>query len=299
METSKKSLEEADLLNEKVFASDMGDPVIVIDKKHVPGYLRHRFYLLIENTCGSPLYFKLIEQIPNWELGTTTAVPADGKLGAIDAGKSKGFWGVITRNLPVGESEDVGHFIVEAYPDDTYTGLIESHSHPTTIYIEDLENWPDVQKWDFDDGTAQGWTLYSGMSISNEKSIESGYSVRYYHVRPSQSGWYYYPYLSRSVTLPHKAKVRLSFYFSGEWGGNGNVAFSYLTVLVNDSPIPLTHGIPFGDDKIIHWSKAGVDLSDYRGQTVTIKIRAKWDFSAYPSSVWGKWYLDNIVIAGK
>jgi len=273
----------------------------------LPDPVRHRFFVWIKNTSDTPLYFKIVCDIPNWELTHTPDVPADGKIGAVNAGATKYVIGAIRRSKPAGETEDTGRIKVEAYPDSAYTGLIESHSHPTTIYIEDLESWSNVQKWDFDDGTAQGWTL-DHMSISDEKSIATpGYSARFYETQSAWSGAPHPFYLERSITLPNTTKVRLSFYFAASCHAGEQCYCNYFDVLVNGEILQslVKHGgyswsgLWHGHDADIGWSKVGVDLSDYRGQTVTIRINVRYYISCLGSSGYGKMFIDDIVVAGK
>ena len=313
MSALEKSLDGVNLLEQKVFEFVMDDPTIVIDKTHISYLVRQRFSLWIHNTCGSTLYFKLVEQIPNWTLGITSDIPADGKLGAIGAGLTKHFEGQIIRSLPAGESEDVGNFVVEAYPDATYTALIESHSHPTTVYIEDLENWVNVQKFGFDDGTAQGWSL-SNMAVSGVKSVESGgYSLfgkTFVTVYEDTK----IVYLSKSIVLPATSKVRLSLYWlfqyeSGASGGLFDFRLNHLKVYVDDVEVYTCFkpDVPVFDvhesmsdstTKTYGWFKIGLDLSSFGAETVVIKIEAELYTNAYYAAHTGI-YIDNVVIAGK
>ncbi|MCK4329662.1 hypothetical protein KAX02_07445 [candidate division WOR-3 bacterium] len=297
---------------EEKFESEMNDPIIVIDKTHIPEFLRHRFSLWIHNTSDDALYFKIVEELPNWTLGSIPGVPADGKLGVIAAGVSKHFVGVVERYLPAGESEDVGSFIVECYPDDTYTGLIESHLHPTTIHIEDLENWTNVQKFDFDDGTAQGWTL-SDLVVSSGKSIEDGgYSlsgVNYVYAGSATKT----PYLSKSVVLPNTTKVKLSLYWFFHWYKNSSQPtyhrLDHLRVYVDGVEIytcfnpdysifDLTKPSPGVTSGDFGWFKIGVDLSAFKGETVVIKIEAQTYAESQHHGNADVW-LDDVVISGK
>lgn len=299
MKTLEKSLEGLNLLRQESFKSEMNDPIIVIDKTHLPGFVRHKFYLQIQNTSDNTLYFKLVEQLPNWTLDHTPDIPADGKLGAIGAGVAKIFEGITVRNLPVGESEDVGHFIVEAYPDDTYTGLIESHSHPTTIYIEDLKSWPWTDVSNFDDGTWQGWTWDPGgcpaggsVEVSNEKSVEEpGYSLRTY--AGAGGGC---PFISKEFALPSTPKVRLSFYALYKTVGSPS-KISWMRVYVNGDLVLNPHPRTIiGTNQETLWWKYGVDLSKYSGETVTIKIQR---YSLCGAHNYAIAYFDEIIVAGK
>lgn len=299
-----KTLEELNLLGEERFESEMNDPIIVIDKTHIPNLVRHNFSLWIDNTSDGTLYFKIVEELPNWVLGDTPDVPADGKLGAIAAGSSKHFIGLTERSLPVGESEDDGRFKVECYPDDTYTGLIESHSHPTTIYIEDLESWSNVQKSDFDDGTSQGWSLHD-LGISGARSIaEGGYSL---WCHGALSDYSRTPTMTKTIALPNTSKVRIGWFFLYRvntdayrtyWVKNFTLSINGEVVMrILRDDIYLFY---FGPNSVgeLGWFKAGADISTYKGQSVEVELRAEFRGGNY-SGVYAELYIDDVVIAGK
>jgi len=307
METLEKSLRGLNLLREKRFESEMNDPIIVIDKTHIPGFVRQKFSLWIHNTSDATLYFKLVEQIPNWVLLGTSDIPLDGKIGAISAGNVKHFIGAVEREVPAGESEDAGNFKVEAYTDAGYTNLLESHSHPTTIYVEDLESWANVQKSDFDDGSSQGWTL-SELIVSGDQSVEDGgYSVKCSPVHSTTIT----PFLSKSVSLPNTNKVRLSFYWFAI-GTNGPYVPGYLwgknlRCYVDGDKVYECFKpeercfyitVPGNSIRSVGWFKGGVDLSSYKGQTRTIKIQVDFTTSGLASYT-ARFHFDDIIIAGK
>lgn len=314
MNTLEKSLEGLGLLRQESFESEMNDPIIVIDKTHIPGFVRHRVHISVYNISDATLYFKILEQIPNWVINPTGEIPVDGRLGALTPGQEKHFVGLITSNMPVGEREDVGNFVIEAYPDDTYTGLIESHSHPTTIYIEDLENWANVQKFDFDDGTAQGWT-FNEMSISGVISVEEGGYSAYGAISKLKGTAIATVSLLKSITLPSTSKVRLSFYWFYAFEGVRSpydVISSYIknlevyvggeriySCLEPDSYIAYkrcNHSDVYGG-----WFKSGLDLSDFAGQTKDIGIYCTLYVHSPTTDTWmrTKLWIDDIIIAGK
>lgn len=316
MNTLEKSLEGLNLLRQESFESEINDPIIVIDKTHIPGFVRQTISIGVYNVSDSTLYFKILEQIPNWVIDPTGDVPLDGKLGAISPGEEKHFEGVILADLPLGESEDTGNFVVEAYTDAGYVNLIESHSHPTTIYIEDLESWANVQKWDFDDGSAQGWTL-DGMNVDGSYSVDvPGYCLRKYYNPDGGLSWRSSPfYMSKSIIFPNTNKLRLSFYFrlvvtSQSYGAK--LYLSNLQGFLDDEKIfdcykpeegkilyiLVTVGeCPWSRDS--YWVKTGFDISEYKGSTKTVKISGLMWLYSRDTYGQGRILFDNIVVAGK
>jgi len=281
-----------------LFQANLNANNIYIDYSNLPDPITHRFLLLVKNQYTSTLYFKITSYVSNWIITS----PSDGKLGGISPASQSVFTITITRPKPTTETTDTGYFKIEAFSDSGYTTKVGEATLDVTIYIEDLENWTDVTIFDFNDGTPQEWTLSSGVSVSSERSIEAtGYSIK-----GSVFGADATQYIERTVTLPNRNKVRISFYKSCSLY-NTSTSTQYgnyreLSIKVNNVPI---FGIPF---KIVDvtlgsyatysagWWKFSADLSSYKGQTVTIRI----EWKLYASSVAGtNVFLDRIVIAGK
>ena len=181
--------------------------------------------------------------------------------------------------------------------------MVASDSLSVTVHIEDLEAWTDVTKYDFDEGTEQGWT---GGTVTDEVSVEvGGYSYR----SAERAGAAAEKTISRSITLPTRANVRLSFFVVLR---NRNADTTYgriaylegLRVTVNGTEVfripsrirsvsaparTTTYSSP--------WLKVALDLSAYAGQTVTVSLIANLSSNygvAYASAIY-----DRIVIAGK
>ena len=199
------------------------------------------------------------------------------------------------RDSPNTEIVESGNLIVEAYTDSGYTNKVGEAQLPITIYIEDLESWQDVEIYDFDDGTSQGWSLGSNMSIANDLSVEAGgYSARFYK---SAGNFDTKTYLQKSITLPDRDKVRFSL-FLAYYGNHDLCSMHHFSVSVNNEEIFSIPFTIFSGPGFFGWIKLATDLSQYKGQTVTLNI-----------SVWGKnertWtqvvkiWFDRIVIAGK
>jgi hypothetical protein len=282
-----------------IFNANLNADKIFIDYSNLPDTIQHKFFITILNQSISTLYFKITSFISNWTLTS----PTDGKLGAISSGATSVFTITITRSKPTEETIDTGYLRVEAYTDSNYINLVGYADLNVTIYIEDLENWTDVTIYDFNDGTPQGWSLSSGLSVTNEKSVEvGGYSIKTSTVNSTTATFY----IVRNIALPNRNKVRINFYKSlTAWATLQSATMSLrgLSVKVNDVKIfdipfdIILVSLPANSSTSIGWYKFCADLSAYKGQTVALKI--EWTIIsvyAYGNTVS---YLDRIVIAGK
>jgi hypothetical protein len=268
------------------FIANLNADKIYIDLTYLSDPITHKFWLTIQNQSLSTLYFKIISNITNWSLDT----PADGKLGATGSGATSTETITITRANPGSETTDSGSLKIEAYTDSGYTNKIGEATLSVTVYIEDLENWTDVTKSDFDDGTAQGWTL-SNLTINNAYSVEAG---GYSAVRISATGGTATTYLSKSVSLPNRNKVRIAFFLAGK--GTYSYAIHDIAVYVDGTKV---FDIPFSISAAgvqIGWIKFIADLSAYKGETKTLKVEAKIYTQAGVVSFIA---FDRIVVAGK
>lgn len=278
------------------FIANLNADKIYIDLTYLADPIKNKFWLTIQNQSLSTLYFKIICNIPNWSMDT----PADGKLGSVASSVTTTFEPIVTRSNPGSETTDSGSLKIEAYTDSGYTNKIGEATLNVTVYIEDLENWTDVTKNSFDDGTAQGWTLApaANMSISTEQSVEvGGYSARFlkggiYEVETS---------ISKSISLPNRNKVRVSFFLGYEIKGAGTyyylVKYPYISadaVKVFEMPMVDT-SLPL---KTVGWLKLTADLSDYKGQTKTIKLSLMARTRGVSGGYVKIWY-DRVVVAGK
>jgi hypothetical protein len=280
------------------FNANLNADKIFIDYSNLPDTINHAFFITIQNQSVSSLYFKITSFISNW----TVTSPSNGQLGGIGGGGSSTFTITISRNKPSGETIDTGYLRVEAYTDSNYTNQVGYADLNVTIYIEDLENWTDVTINSFDDGTQQGWSLSSGISVTNERSIETGG----YSLKSSVSNASVTFAIEKTITLPNRNKVRINFYKSCYMLGNyptvQGASFGNISVKVNNNPV---FQIPFnvvgvslagGGTYSGGWWKFCADLSAYKGQTVTIRI----EWVAYAgTSTYTNTYIDRIIIAGK
>ena len=281
------------------FNANLNADKIFIDYSNLPDTIQHTFFITIRNQSVSNLYFKITSFISNW----TVTSPTDGKLGEVGSGATSAFVVTISRSKPATETIDTGYLRIEAFTDSGYTNLVGYVDLNVTIYIEDLENWTDVIINSFDDGTQQEWSLSGGLSISNDRSIETGgYSIKTSTVAGGATTFYIY----KTITLPNRNKVRINFYkslYSYAGADSGSPTLKNVSVKVNDVKV---FDIPFDaivcyaprySSASVGWYKFCADLSAYRGQTVTLRI--EWALFSPISTIGIISWLDRIVIAGK
>ena len=280
-----------------IFQANLNADKICIDMTYLPDPVKHKFWLTIKNQSLVSLYFKISQTITNWSLDT----PADGKLGLVSGGYTVTFAPIISRSKPGAEATDSGDLKIEAYTDAGYTNKVAEDTLAVTVYIEDLENWTDVAKSDFDDGTAQTWTLDPSayMSISDDESVEvGGYSAKFYRAGVYDN----LVSVSKSLSLPNRNKVRVSFFLAYRLVSSSSSYPSSvhdLSILADSDKVL---DIPFEIEascvtKAVGWLKVTADLSAYKGQTKTVKLQiyARATYSGWRADIW----FDRIVVAGK
>lgn len=280
------------------FTAHLNADKIYIDMTYLPDPITHKFWLTIQNQSLSALYFKIISNIPNW----TVTTPSDGKLGSVAAGAAATFTPILSRAKPSSETTDTGSLTIEAYTDSGYTIKIGEASLSITVYIEDLESWTNVQKYDFNDGTPQGW---SGGTVTSEVSVEVG---GYSYITPEVVYGLADKSISRGITLPNNTKVRLALFLTHKHrsltGYSRTSAIRKLVVKVGDTEVFNIPSTIFtrttaaaGTWYRSPWGKISLDLSAYKNQTVTITIT----FTQYSneSDCYCSAIVDRIVVAGK
>jgi len=264
---------------------------IVIDRTRATDPISATLLLVIQNQGTSTMYYKITETSGAWSISS----PTNGELGSVSSGYKSGRKITLQRALPTSDTIETVTFTLEAYSDSGYTNLVESTTFSITFVIADIHSWPSYTKYDFDDGTSQGWSfdpsLY--MTVSASKSITAGG----YSVALTGSGYQQYT-LTKSETLPSNSRVVMMLYYNvgSEYSirklhyiaikVNGNTVFQ---AGVYDLPQVSTSGF-IATDHTTTWDMIGVDLSDYAGQSVTIDIVV--------SAEGGYTYLDDIIIAG-
>jgi len=268
---------------------------VVIDMKYLPDTVTYKFWLTIQNQSLSMLYFKIVNNIPNWTLTS----PSDGNLGSVSAGSTSTFTATMSRSKPSSETTDAGSLTIEAYTDSGYTNKIGETTLNVTVYFEDLESWTDVQIFE----SCQGWSANG--TLSSEVSVDAGglciHSDYVSNGTAEKSVW-------KSITLPNRNKVRLSLYFLHK---HYTTTSSSVTTRIDKLVVKVGSTEVFNIPSTIltrtttstgtwyssPWTKIAVDLSEYRGQTVTITIT----FTLYSSASGANcaFIVDYIVVAGK
>jgi hypothetical protein len=282
-----------------IFRANLNANKIYIDYSNLPDPLLHKFPLTIQNQSISTLYFKILSYVSNWSISD----PSNGQLGSVGSGSTGTYTITMSRSKPTGEVTDTGYLQIQAFTDSVYSNKVGEVNLNVTVYIEDLENWTNVTINSFDDGTTQGWTLASGMSVVSDRSVEvGGYSLKTPNVTSSTGSFYIY----KDITIPNNNKVRISFYkaLMVQTGSYANAGYiSNLSVKASGNKtfdIPLTviyASIPANSTQYLGWFKFTADLSAYRGQTVTVRI--EWQVTGSGSYATASSWLDRIVIAGK
>lgn len=264
---------------ELIFEAYLNAAVPYIDMKWLADPIIYKWYLTVKNQSNQTLWFKLFNAIPNWDFGISLPGSDELELGSIGAGSSISPVIDMVREVPVGETYDGDNLTLKAYTDAGYTNEIASADKFVTIDIQDVENWTDVEIFDFEDGTAQGWTL-TYLSVSSDKSVEAGG----YSIKGSNNVGDFEVAASRAINIPNRNKCNLSFFFASA-GSPANLRVSIDGVLIFNYPSALS--------AVAYWRKFSVNLSPYKNQSRTIEIRL---YSASSSNI--SW-IDRIVVAGK
>lgn len=274
---------------------------IVLDSTYLADPIEYSIPILIQNQSTQDLYFKVVVGNPNWSLVS----PTNGELGSVGATTSSAFGIKLQRTKPTTDVVETIPLTIEAYTDSGYTNKVDEGSLDVNITIANIRNWANVTIYDFDDGTAQGWTLGSGWSVSNAASVQpGGYSLEYYNVGKAT----FTGSVSLTTTLPTNAKVAMNLLMAAKFNPLSTkiVRLNYIKIKVNGNDVFMISnmskiGYEFtgaSDDRIhvYDWANLGVDLSAYAGQTVTINIEVSVYSDYYANKFWI--WIDDIIIAG-
>jgi len=238
------------------------------------------FQIVIHNQGSTTAYYKLVSGSPDW----TVSYPDNGQLGSVDAGSSTTKYFKLTRSsgVPSAPSSETVTLTLEAYSDSSYTNKVGETSFDLPFYYVNSSTETDVTKWDFDDGTAQGWSL-TNLTVDNTYSIAGGgYSLK------ATSGTTA-TMTKTGVSVPNTNKVFLVFHyiFPDDYGD------TEWTIKINDVtrydiatiPQSVVNSLGYWDA----WCQVGVDLTDFAGQTISIEI------SGFSNQVR---YIDDVVLIG-
>ena len=253
------------------------------------------------NKSPQLIYIKAVLNDPNgnWTFddGTTSK-----NMGSIDAFGTTARYLTLKRAVPSADVENETFTVTfEIYKDSGYTKKIDQIVKTITAYIVDFRNnsnW-NVEVSDFDDGTAQGWTL-NLFSINDAASIKAdGYAAYYQHVGSTKT-----PSLEKNISVP-SGIAGLIFY----WGAhlysawNGSYArLYYVRVYVDGAKVYEDHVNTAVDynptHKYLGWFQVPIDLSPHAGKTVNVKIEftVKTDRTSYE---WVRIAVDDILLVSK
>lgn len=285
-----------------VFQANAGGDKIVLDTTYLPDPFTYKFTLNIQNQSQQTLYFKILSGNSNWSVTS----PSNGELGAIGSASSKTFVIQMQRSKPTSDVVETVPLTIEAYTNSGYTNKIDQGTLNLTALVADIRNFENVTIYDFEDGTSQGWTLGSNLSVSNSASVEAGgYSILL-NDNPTTSKTTSF---SLSTTLPNNSRVCLSllmaakFYF---YTGGYYLRIYEIDIKVNgtvvyrvDNMENMGYGYRSttgGQTIVKDWVQIGADLSQYAGQSVTLEISIRYygDWQYDNLKVW----FDDIIIAG-
>lgn len=247
---------------------------IVVDRAGIVGAGTLNFieYFEFQNQSTNDVYIEVEIQdtTGNWTFSDGTTKQ---QLGAVTGGTTRVFTLNFKRPEPTTDVEDeVFNLIVRVYQDDTYTTLQYEYIWPVDVYIVDFKNnanWTVHKVWDFDDGTAQGW---SGGTVSSTFSIQAGgYS---YKVGSASDG-------TKTMTqsgyqLPTASKIFLVGYFALDLYAVGKY-IKDLKVLFGGQTVFQVLGTlvryDSGESRYQGWFQFGANLSDFSGSVGDLRIQ--------------------------
>lgn len=266
-----------------------------------------KLYARFENKSPQFVYIKAVINDPsrNWTFNDGTTAKTLGAVGGLGITHK---YLTLKRAVPSIDVEGEQFTITfEIYKDSAYTQKIDQIAKSITAYIVDFKNntaWTLVDNSDFDDGTAQGWTLSLFTIASTASLIASGYSAYYYLSGTTATK---YPSLKKTITLPPATVAGLIFY----WGAHlfsgwplSRAYLKYVRVYVNGTKIyedyvnASVNNSNNTPNRCEGWYQVGIDLTQYAGQSVTIKIEfeLKLDESR---NMWIRSAVDNILVVAK
>lgn len=234
-----------------------------------------RMYVSFRNQSLKTAYVRVVINDPNanWTFddGTTSK-----NLGSVPVFGTSAYFFTLKRPVPETDTEESFNLVFEVYKDSNYTQLLGTSTKTVNVIIADFRNagWLG-EFYDFEDGTAQGWTL-NLFSISQTASIEAGgYGLYYYFSGTCATRK---PSVMKEITIPQGvSKAGVLLYYGAHIYSNWDSGYAYLNYVrfyVNDELIAedyVNKSINKGN-LYAGWYQTSADLSDYIGQTITLKI---------------------------
>lgn len=291
------------------FIANLNADKIYIERGYLADPIIYVFQVSLQNQSSTQaIYFQATTTLSGW----TITAPALGKLGAVGAGGTANVVITVSRARPGSDTTDTGNIRIEGFSDSGYTISLGYDDLPCSVYFEDTEAWATKTIYTFAGGTLEGWAG-SLFAVNNDKSIEvGGYSAKWYFASAGGPGrnWNASRELSKSIDIPNKTKVRVTFYFCyyGVTGHEMSLYYGYPKIYVDATLVNAMNMILDGvgteySSFLKGWYKMTADISAYKNLTKTIK------WQCYCQAIWlggngiqntsnfSVW-LDRIVIAG-
>lgn len=286
------------------FVANLNADKMYIERGNLADPVAYVFQVLLQNQSSTQaIYFQATTTLSGW----TITAPALGKLGAIGAGGAANVSITMSRARPGSDTTDTGNIRIEGFSDSDYTISLGYDDLACTVYFEETEVWLDKTIYDFAIGDFQGWgtTGWAALEVVNDKAIDvGGYSLRGSNIY-TYGTWSISPIISRSIVLPNKTKVRITFYFCYRLytaGGAHTCWWSNPRILADSTTVTTMSSLTIdsiGSYQTLEkgWFKMTADLSAYKGLTKTIKFQIDCGGSGAGYGIFNLW-LDRIVIAG-
>jgi len=242
----------------------------------------------IQNQGSETTYYKIVSNSENWSV----VYPTNGELGNVNAGSTQKFDFTIRRTagIPSAPSSETVNLTVEAYSDSSYTNKVGELSFDLYFYYVNSSSETEVQKWDFDDNTTQGWTLDT-FTLSENYSIGAGGSSLYIGATgTSNTGTA--SITGVSVPSTNKVYMFVHIYTTGDTGGTHNAR---VTIRVNGVDEYVAEFNPDSLGLYDQWVQVGIDVTDYTGQTVSLEVEG-FVYASSGENI--QMYVDDILIVG-
>jgi len=275
-----------------------GEQDIIVHRARTTDPINVVRYLRVLNQGTQTLYYKIVTTSADWSITS----PTNGEIGELSPGASTGVVLVMQRSVPTSDVAETVGMKIQAYTDSAYTNLLEEYEFNFNAVIADFDSWTNVTKWDFDDGTWQGWTAghigdwaaYDPV-LTDARSISAGgYSVVCPVSDVSHAGAS--ALTNSAVAIPNNTRAVLLLYLSIA-SGKTVPSEAYLEIYVNDTKkLDVKIGKVLSSITRDNWYVVGLDITEYANNTTSVEIRVGQPtddvFDSY--SV----YLDEITVAG-
>ncbi len=139
--------------------------------------------------------------------------------------------------IPTNTNRTYFNLLIQFYTDSNHTNLLYTYQYPINLYIIDLTTANIVAKWDFTDGTAQGWT---GQTDLGNDGFADPYHLWFYATSSKND----YKFTSPSIALPRANKLFIIFVYKDDLASPGHSLYfrledetgAVIKVFVNQDP---------------------------------------------------------------